>query len=231
LLLKIDNLHLENSCVALHLKICYACSYKKDVAGERHGRKGSATADTFLHRALSAVRRSLDILQSLQTSHPARVQHQLPALVVLQHVAETGATRLFARAAAIAHNLHLAHVRAAISLHQARLCQGRPEAVSALEEALAAQPTNLPCLVALANTLGPKSLDPAAYLKCRASSVCGLGMSGLKGLKRDSGVKPVQVIDGEEFVDVFQGAAAFAARLSAGGHDELCVANVLLMCC
>ena len=138
--------------------------------------------------------------------------------MVLQHVAETGATRLFARAAAIARNLHLAHVRATISLHQARLLQGRPEAVSALEEALAAQPTNLPCLVALAVALGPQSLKPAAYLKRRAS--VGLGMSELNGFKKDSEVKQAHVIDEEEFVDAFKGAAAFAARVTTGGAAQ-----------
>lgn len=191
------------------------CS-SEDVAGERPGQKGSVTAETLLHKALSAVRRSLDILQTLPTSHPARIQHELPALVVLQHVAETGATRLFSRAAAIAHQLQLAHVLAAIALHQARLLQGRPEAVSALEEALAVQPTNLPCLLALAVCLGPQSLNPAAYLQRRASF--GLSRSGLKGLKKEW--KEVQVIDDDEFIDAFKGAAAFAAAVVRGGAAQ-----------
>ena len=89
--------------------------------------------------------------------------------------------------------------------------------MSALEEALAAQPTNLPCLVALAVTLGPQSLKHAACLKRRAP--VGLGMSGFrgKGFRRDSEVKQAQVIDEEEFVDAFKGAAAFAAMVTTGG--------------
>ena len=111
----------------LRRTLCCATEHKKTGPTRhqhQHGRSEAADA-IMLNKAFAAVRRSMDIIKVLPAVHPARVQHELPALLVLNYVAETAAARLFTRGAASAQQLLLAHVRAALALQQARLFPGQ----------------------------------------------------------------------------------------------------------
>jgi len=115
-----------------------------------------AACNILLQQALQVLLQGVDLLKHHDAKDRMRQQIELETLLLLELACSRAGHALMQRAAKGAAQLHLPHVRAAAAMHEAALNK-HSTGISALEEALQMQPTNVPCLVALSRLLIPPS--------------------------------------------------------------------------